>query len=193
MEILKLVYQHPLLSETDMQSIAAAHELMEVPKGTVLLKEGKTANEYYVLQNGIARAYVYDYNNDEISTEFFTEGELVISTASLFLRTPSPENIQTVTDCVMWKIEFDVFQELFSRIPAFVDWGRLWFTSQLFAIKQRSLDMVQETATSRYLKLLNQKPRIIQNVPLKQIASYLGVTDTSLSRIRKEIAAYSAE
>lgn len=189
MEILKAVYHHPLLSATDMQQIADAHELIEVAKGTVLLKEGKVANEYYVLQEGVARAYVYDYNNDEISTEFFTEGEIVISTASLFQRIPSPENIQTVTDCIMLRIEFGIFQALFSSIPAYVDWGRLWFTSQLFAIKQRSLDMVQETATNRYLKLLNTKPQIIQHVPLKQIASYLGVTDTSLSRIRKEIAA----
>lgn len=192
MEVLKAVYNHPLLSAADFQQIADAHELMEVPKGTLLLKEGKIANEYYVLQSGVARAYVYDYNNDEISTEFFTEGEIVISTASLFQRISSPENIQTVTDCVMWKIEFSVFQALFSTIPAYVDWGRLWFTSQLFAIKQRSLDMVQETATNRYLKLLRAKPQIIQNVPLKQIASYLGVTDTSLSRIRKEVATYPA-
>lgn len=186
--VLKKLYQHPLFTEEDLKILVEAHEPVEVTKGTTLLREGKVANEYYVLQNGMARAYVYDYDNNEITTEFFTEGELVISTSSLFQRIPSQENIQAVTDCILWKMEFEVFQKLFHTMPGFVEWGRLWFTAQLFSIKQRSLDMVTETATNRYLKLLKEKPQIIQYVPLKQIASYLGVTDTSLSRIRKEIS-----
>ncbi|GAB3414049.1 Crp/Fnr family transcriptional regulator [Niabella aquatica] len=187
-QLFKKLYQHPLFTEAELQTLAAAHEPVEVTKGSIILREGKMANEYYVLQKGLARAYVYDYNNDEITTEFFTEGELVISTSSLFQRTLSQENIQTVTDCVLWKMEFESFQKLFHAMPGLVEWGRLWFTSQLFIIKQRSLDMVRETATNRYLKLLKEKPEIIQYVPLKQIASYLGVTDTSLSRIRKDIS-----
>lgn len=187
-QLFKELYRHPLFTEADLQTLAAAHEPVEAEKGAILLREGKVANEYYVLQKGMARAYVYDYNNDEITTEFFTEGELVISTSSLFQRTPSQENMQAVTDCVLWKMEFEMFQKLFHAMPGFVEWGRLWFTAQLFAIKQRSLDMVRETATNRYLKLLKEKPEIIQYVPLKQIASYLGVTDTSLSRIRKDIS-----
>ena len=69
----------------------------------------------------------------------------------------------------------------------FKEWGRLWFTFQLFSLKQRTVNMLTETATQRYLTLLKNKPQIIQNAALKQIASYLGITDTSLSRIRKEI------
>ncbi|MFT4095004.1 MAG: hypothetical protein QM640_15340 [Niabella sp.] len=80
-------------------------------------------------------------------------------------------------------------QKLFHSMPGFVEWGRLGFMNRLFFIKQRSLDMIRETATNRYLKLMRDKPGIIQQVPLKQIASYLGITDTSLSRIRKDISA----
>ena len=54
-------------------------------------------------------------------------------------------------------------------------------------MKQRSLDVVMKTASERYLKLMKEKPQIIQNVPLKQIAYFLGITDCSLSRIRREI------
>lgn len=188
-EVFQKVYRHPLLTEADLKTLADAHEPVEVPKGTVLLREGKIANEYYILQSGIARAYVYDYNGNEITTEFFSENEVVISTSSLFQRIPSQENIQAVTDCILWKLNFEVFQPLFHSMPGFREWVRLWFTTQLFFIKQRSLDMIRETATARYLKLLQEKPEITQYVPLKQIASYLGVTDTSLSRIRKEISA----
>lgn len=185
--IFKTVYHHPLLSSLELETIAAAHTLVETTKNTVVLKEGEVANAYYILEKGLMRTYVHDYNNDETTTGFFSAGELVIAPTSLFQRMPSQEIILTVTDCVLWKIEFETFQKLFHTMPGFVEWGRLWFTSQLFAIKQRSLDMVRVTATNRYLNLIKEKPEIIKHVPLKQIASYLGITDTSLSRIRKEI------
>ena len=181
------IYQHPLLSATDLETLAAAHEPVAFSRGDLILKAGRTANEYYILEEGLIRAFVHNYNNDEITTEYFTDGEAVIAPASLFQRIPSQENLQALTDCSLWKIGFDAFQELYHNVPGFREWGRLWFSHQLFAVKQRSLDMITETATSRYLKLVKEKPQIIQHVPLKQIASYLGVTDTSLSRIRKDL------
>ncbi len=187
-DIFQSVYQHPLFSGSDLHIIAKAHKKLELPKGSYLLKEGETANEYFLLEKGIARAFVLDYNNNEITTEFFTDNEIVIVPASLFQRKPSQETVQTVTDCVLWKIDFQDFQNLFSSQPGFSEWGRLWFTFQLFSLKQKSLDMVTETASNRYLKLLKDKPQLIQNTPLKHIASYLGITDTSLSRIRKDIS-----
>jgi len=63
-------------------------------------------------------------------------------------------------------------------------------SQQLFIYKQRSIEMFTLSATKRYLNLLQQKPQVVQFAPLKQIASYLGVTDTSLSRIRKEIVSH---
>ena len=185
--IFKHVYQHFLLSDEDVEKIAAAHEKVMFEKGKIFLSESNIMNEYYILESGIARAFVLDYDNNEITTEFFSENDIVIVPASLFQRIASQESLQAITDCVMWKINFDQFQELFHNISGFSEWGRLWFTYQLFTVKKRSLDMIMETAKTRYLNLVKEKPQILQNVPLKQIASYLGVTDTSLSRIRKEI------
>jgi len=186
-DIFQSVYQHPQFSEDDIKVIAKAHQKIEITKGSFLLKEGETANEYFLLEKGLVRAFVHDYDNNEITTEFFVENEIVIVPASLFQRNPSQESLQTVTDCVLWKISFNDFQYLFHSVPGFSEWGRLWFTNQVFSLKQKSLDIVTETATNRYLKLLKEKPQIIQNAPLKQIASFLGITDTSLSRIRKDL------
>ncbi|HPZ89533.1 MAG TPA: Crp/Fnr family transcriptional regulator [Flavihumibacter sp.] len=187
-DIFTAVYNHPLLTKADLQLIADIHQRVEMAKGVVLQQEGKVANEYFILASGLVRAFVYNYNGDEITTDFFTARDIVIVPTSLFQRTPSQENLQALTDCELWKVNFEDFQRLFHQLPGFVEWGRWWFTSQLFSVKQRSLDMIRETATSRYLKLIEQKPDIIRHAPLKQIASYLGVTDTSLSRIRKEIS-----
>jgi CRP-like cAMP-binding protein len=186
-EVIRAAYQHPLLSEEDLQRLGAAHQRIDVSKGKVLLQQGQTADEYYILQSGLVRAFVFDYDDNEITTEFFVQGELVIVPASLFQRAPAQETLVAVTDLVLWKIAFDDFQQLYHSIRGFSEWGRLWFTYQLFATKQRSLEMITLTATDRYLKLMKEKPQIMQYVPLKQIASYLGITDTSLSRIRKEI------
>ncbi len=186
-DIFKAVYQHPLLSHADLKEIALRHTREELEKGAVLLKQGRIADEYYLLESGLIRSYVHDYDGNEITTDFFVENEIVIVPTSLFQRVPSQETVLAVTDAVMWKIGFQDFQELFHSIPGFTEWGRLWFTYQLFAMKQRSLEMITVTATNRYLKLMKEKPEIMQHVPLKQIASYLGITDTSLSRIRKEI------
>ncbi len=187
LDIFQSIYQHPLFKENDLHVIAQAHKKVELSKGSYIFKEGETANEYYLLEKGIVRAFVLDYNNNEITTELFTDNEIVIVPASLFQRQPSQETVQTITDCVLWKIDFQDFQNLFTSHPGFSEWGRLWFTFQLFSLKQKSLDMVTQTASNRYLKLLKDKPQLVQNTPLKHIASYLGITDTSLSRIRKEV------
>ncbi|GAB3015666.1 Crp/Fnr family transcriptional regulator [Niabella terrae] len=186
--IIKNMYQHPMLTLENLEEIAGAHHRIEMEKGTVFLKEQRTANEYYLLESGLVRAFALDYDGNESTTEFFIPGDIVIVPTSLFQRIPSQESLQALTDLVLWKIAFEDFQQLYHQIRGFSEWGRLWFTSQLFALKQRSLDMVRETATHRYLKLLESKPLIVQQAPLKQIASYLGVTDSSLSRIRKEIS-----
>ena len=186
-DIFKQVYQHFLLSETDIETIKLCHEKVSFKKGEFLLKEDEMADEYYLLEKGLVRAFVQDFDNNEITTEFFCENEIVIVTSSLFQRMPSKENLQTLTDSTLWKIDFEKFQELFHSIEGMREWGRAWFTFQLFTMKQRSLGMITETAKNRYLKLMKDKPEILLNAPLKQIATFLGITDTSLSRIRKEI------
>lgn len=186
-EFFQNIYQHPLISNENLEKIKEAHQKVEVKKGTFLLEENKIANEYYLVEKGLIRAFVHDYNQQEITTEFFSNNEIAIQPSSLFQQSPSAENIQTITDCTLWKITFDDFQELFHAMEGLTEWGRLWFTFQLFAMKQRSIDMVTKTATQRYQELLKENPEIIQQAPLKQIASYLGITDSSLSRIRKEM------
>ncbi len=186
-QILRQVYQHPALSEPDLKRIFDAHQKVEFKKGDFILKEGQTANNYMILQKGLMRSFVYDYSGDDITTNFFIENEIVIEVSSLFQRIPTKEYIQTLTDCTCYKIDFDKFQEFFHSIENFREWGRAWLSNSLFEFKQRSISIIKDSATDRYLALMKEKPQIIQQAPLNNIASFLGVTDTSLSRIRKSI------
>lgn len=185
---LKYIYQHPLFSESDLEKIFSLHHLKELKKGDFFLKEKKISNSYLVLENGLMRSFVLDIDNNDITLEFFNENDAVIDASSLFQRIPSKENIQAITDCIVYEIYYDDFQELFHTIEGMREWGRMWFTFQLFQSRYQKIEMITETAKERYLKLLKEKPQIIQQAPLKQIATYLGITDTSLSRIRKEIS-----
>ncbi len=185
---LQHIYSHFLLSEENLREIMDAHEEVSIAKGEILLIEGQIAEAYYIVEKGLVRAFVNGLEGSEITTEFFVENEIVIIPSSLFQKIPSVENVQAVTDCTLFRMDYEKFQELFHRLEGLREWGRAWFSYQVFTMKQRSLDMVTETASARYLKLMKEKPQIIQQAPLKHIATFLGITDTSLSRIRKEIS-----
>lgn len=186
--LLKNIYRHQLLTEIDLQTIVAAHQKISVPKGTFLLEEGQIANAYFIMESGLARSFVHDFDCNDITTNFFTTNEIVIEVSSLFQRIPTQENIQSLTDCSCWKIDYDTFQQLFHSIEGFREWGRAWMANSLFELKKRSVAMVLDSATTRYQRLTNEKPEVLKYAPLKCVASYLGITDSSLSRIRKDIA-----
>ncbi|MCK0131563.1 Crp/Fnr family transcriptional regulator [Flavobacteriaceae bacterium F08102] len=181
------IYNHPNIKKEDYKSIMDAHTKVEFSKNETILKEGKVSNAYYLIKKGMFRSFVIDYNGNEITTDFFSPNDILIEVASLFLRTPSKETIQSITDGEVYKIEFNYFQNLYSTIEGFTEWGRSWMSQQLFMAKHRAVNMHTQSASQRYLNLVKEKPQIIKEVPLKYIASYLGITDTSLSRIRKEV------
>ncbi|ANH84161.1 cyclic nucleotide-binding protein [Niabella ginsenosidivorans] len=186
-DVFQTVYSSPYITKTDYEEIASAHSQMGVEQGTILLEAGKIANEYYIIEKGLFRSFVYDYNGNEITTEFYCPEELLIESFSLFYRSPSMENFQALTSGTVWKINYQTFQQLLDQTEGLREWGRAWATHHLFTMKKRSVNMLTMNATDRYLTLLNERPQIIQQAPLKHVASYLGITDTSLSRIRKEI------
>ncbi|PZD76545.1 Crp/Fnr family transcriptional regulator [Mesonia sp. K7] len=181
------IYNHPNIQKEDYKVLMQAHTKVAFSKNEIILNEGKVSNAYYLIKKGLFRSYVIDYQGNEITTGFFGPHDILIEVASLFLRIPSKESLQALTDGEVYKIEFDDFQNLYSSIEGFTEWGRTWMSHQLFMAKHRAVTMHTQSASQRYLDLMNENPQIIKKVPLKYIASYLGITDTSLSRIRKEV------
>jgi hypothetical protein len=103
------------------------------------------------------------------------------------LRRPMREYFQATKDCVCWELDFEMFQTLFHSIESFREQGRATLVGSYFAMKERNISMITDQAKDRYARLMKEKPDIFRNASLKHIATYLGITDTSLSRIRKEI------
>lgn len=182
------------LHSTNLFSLSAATEIAKqftgrlLVKNEMLLAAGKTANDYLFLESGYMRAFAYDTEGSEVTTNFYAPGQMVFEVSSFFNRTKSKENIQALTACEGWTITFEQLNDLFHGQPEFREFGRSVLVKGFANFKTRTLSMITETAEERYAQLLATNPEIFQHAPLKNIASYLGVTDTSLSRIRKEFA-----
>ncbi len=181
------IYKHELLRDDELETIIDKHKLIHFKKGDFIFKAGQVSNEYFCIKSGLIRTFLYDYNGIDITTDFISADCLAIDVLSLFHRTPAQENYQALTDIEAYVIKLDAFQELYHSIKGFNEWGRAWMVENLFQLKQRSLSMISDSAKQRYIKLQDEHPEILLEAPLKFIASYLGITDTSLSRIRKEL------
>ncbi len=184
---LKTIFHEQNFKKEDLEVILSQYQRIEFAKNEFFIKEGTTANFYYFMESGFARSYVIDLEGNDITTKFFSSADIVIDWHSYFLKTKCRENIQAITSCVAWKITFENFMKLFN-IEAFREVGRTRLVNNYFELKNHSVSIIADPAKDRYLNLIKSKPEIVQNVPLKQIATYLGITDTSLSRIRKEIS-----
>jgi CRP-like cAMP-binding protein len=175
------------ISDKIANTIANNFEQTLFKKNDFLLKHGEMSNYYIFLETGFIRAFTYDTDGNEVTTNIYSKNSIVLEAASFIKRKPTKENIQALTDCTTWTLKYDTFQTLFHSIPEFREFGRENLVNGFISLKERTLKMINLTAEQRYENLLKSRPEIIQNIPLKHLASYLGITDTSLSRIRKEI------
>jgi CRP-like cAMP-binding protein len=156
-------------------------------KNEFFLREDKASDLLY-LAEGLMRAYTFDLKGNEVTTNFFARNRQVFDHASFFLQTPSEENIQAVTDCVGYSITFEKMNTIFHSVPEFREYGRGMLVKELVSHKKRTLAVINKTAEQRYEDLIKDDKEIFQVVQLKHIASYLGVTNSSLSRIRREFS-----
>ena len=175
-------------SAKDWREITTAFTRVQYNKDDHLLQEGTTARHYWFVEEGVLRSYAVDPKGHDLSLDFFIRGDVAIDWSSFLQQIPTRENIQTLTPVTCWRLDFPTFQQFFHRFEPYREAGRSRLVGSYFALKRKSIAMVADQAKDRYRQLLTERPELLQAVPLKQLASYLGITDTSLSRIRKEIA-----
>lgn len=168
------------------QEFAEQFNPFELRKHEFLLQEGKISDHYLFLEKGFLRAFAIDTEGNDITTGFYSHNQVVFEVSSFFNRTRSKENIEALTDCNGWVLTFQQLNDLFHQNMAFREFGRHILVRSFSTLKTRMLSMITDTAELRYEKLLQSHPELFQFALLKHIASYLGITDSSLSRIRKD-------
>jgi CRP-like cAMP-binding protein len=185
---LKTIFASSGITQDELALIIPRYKKVEFAKNDYLLKERQVEKKYWFIESGFIRSYIIDTEGNDITFNLYASGDVVIDYPSIFFFAPTRENIQALTDCVCWEIDFEAFQELFNNVLNYREQQRGLLVGSYFALKEHSISLIADEAKDRYLKLLKAKPHIIQNVSLKYIATFLGITDTSLSRIRKEIS-----
>ncbi len=164
--------------------IARTFSPLLLRKNDVLLPAGRVSDAYLFLDQGLLRAFVHDAEGNEVTTRFYVSGHVALDASSFFNRTPAQQQIHALTKCQGWALSYQQLNALFHARPEFREFGRSVLVQALATLQERMLDQIRETASTRYEKLLTTNPEVFHHAPLKYIASYLGVTDSSLSRIR---------
>ena len=158
-------------------------------KKSLLLDIGIIENHISFIETGIVRFLIpKEIIEKEITFGFCFTNEFVSAYDSFLTRLPSTYQIEALTDTIIWSISYPDLQEVYKKTRIGNIIGRL-STERLFLIKsKREQSLLNESADQRYLNLFTERPNLIQKIPLKYIASYIGVTPQALSRIRKRIS-----
>jgi len=156
-----------------------------VKKGAILLKEGQLSDVCYFVFKGCLRTY-YIIEGEEKTTSFYTEME-GFSPQCAVNGQPSEYYVSSVEDSIIAEMSNSVINTMFERFPRHESFCRI-FSEQLLAKEQAMFDAFKTSSPEqRYLNLLKTKPELIQRAPQHQLASYLGITPQSLSRLRARI------
>jgi CRP-like cAMP-binding protein len=182
-------YFHSLFSIKDdvVEKITETFKSFELKANDVLLDQNTISTKTYFLEKGYVRSYLLNEDNEEITTNIYAAPCFVNDFLSFFRQQPTKEIYQTVTDCTFWETGLENVQYNFHNIPEFREFSRLLFVLNYHNIHDRLIEMASQKASTRYSNLMKKDPDIFQHVPLKIIASYLGIKDSSLSRIRRDI------
>jgi CRP-like cAMP-binding protein len=183
--LLQHISQYCKLRETALTALESVLKKKELPKGTKLASEGKVCNHVYFLEKGCVRGY-YTLEEKDITYWFAFEDAFVTSLYSFVTRKPGAENIELLEDCVLWSVSYEDLQQLYSSYPDIERLGRVIHERYYVMLEERFLSIHFKEARERYDLLLKNSPHILRRVPLGFVASYLGITQETLSRIRSK-------
>ena len=185
-EIRKYIDNTFPMNDSDWNFFSSKLKKVELKKNTALLKIGKVENYLYYVSKGIIRLYIPRIEND-LTFGFLFDNEFVTAYDSLLTQSPSEYQIETLTETILWKISNKDLQEVYERTSSGNVIGRKMAENMFLIKSKRELSLLSKTAEERYLDLFSERPKLLQQIPLKYIASYIGVTPQALSRIRKRI------
>lgn len=169
--------------------IDAALELITIKtlkKGEHLLREGEISAKSYSIVSGCVRQY-YLVDGEEKTTFFYTEGQSIFSPNSTSERIPAKYYLSCVEYTTLSVISLDDQKKMYSRFPVLESLSRLSLQEELHNYQEMLATYITTCPEERYLNLLKFRPELLNRVPQYQLASFLGVTPESLSRIRKRI------
>lgn len=175
------------LSEADFQPFAQALEKKVIPKGGYLLQAGQVCDYVSFITKGHFRSFCV-VNQEELTYNFFFDGNFMTEYPSFLTRQPSMETHQALEDAEVLTLSYQEMQRIYSTVPSWEKFGRKIAEFIILGIYHRNRSMLFLSPEEHYLELMKTRPKVIANIPQLYIASYLGIQPESLSRIRKRLA-----
>ena len=186
-EFIEYVLQFGNLNSRQTDLVLSAATELRLQKDGYFSEAGKIPHQVGFVVEGVVRGCYYNNKGEEITRCFISESSLMVDYPNFESKTASSEYLQAVTDCRLLVFEKMDWESLSDVI---VEWEKIKnkMIHKCLLQKNRRIPVISQDATTRYLEFLTNYPGLVNRVPLTYVASYLGVTQQSLSRIRKSIA-----
>ena len=186
MDIKDIINQRYTMPDASRDRLRQCLTEVSYPNGFRVLERGKVEKNIFFIKKGIVRAYT-SVDGKEITFWVGKEGATIVSMKGYVNDEPGYETMELVEDSVLYVLKRKKLKELFLDDLHIANWGRRYAEMELLATEERLISMLSTIASERYDELLKKEPDLLQRLPLGSIATYLGITQVSLSRIRAKI------
>lgn len=163
-------------------------KIQKIPAKTTLIESGDVSKYQYIVSKGCLRLFIIKEDGSEVTVQFFFESQMVASMESAFTGKPGRMYLESIEDSEVIIARLKDWKELFVRYPEYNKVLIHFLQKRLLYYADLYASFILKTAEQRYEKLVNENPEIIERVPHYYIASYLGITPVSLSRIRSRLS-----
>lgn len=177
------------ITKPDYEASLLSFKELKLQKGDYFVKAGQVCNQVAFISSGILRTFYNNEKAEDITYCFCVENNFTTSFKSFTTQTVSSLSIQAIEDTELLVINHTDLQTLYSKIPVWQTIGRILVEKEYVVVENHALSLNSETAKEKYLRLLKEQPAVIQKAPVQHIASYLGISRETLSRIRNQVTA----
>jgi CRP-like cAMP-binding protein len=184
----KFIQQITPISDKEFEQTVIFFKEHILKKGDFFVKQNKVCKRIAFINKGALRIFYLNDKAEETTSCFCTENSLATSYKSFILQQPSTLSIQALEETELLIIDYDHLQKLYSNSIVWQNIGRAVAEREYIVVEQYASVLNNETAKEKYLRLLQEQPTVLQKANIGDIASYLGVTRRTLSRIRQEIS-----
>ena len=174
---------HPM-SEGLTEHLSKTLKLRQVSRGQYILRAGHVCRHIHFISQGLLRCF-YIKGETEVCSWFMKEGDVIVSIESFFQQKESYESIQALEECILYHIEYSDLNFIYNNFPEFNFTGRVLTEKYYTLWAQQLYGLRMQQASERYRWLMENHSELILRVPSKYLASYLGITEVTLSNIKK--------